>query len=255
MRKTLLCLSALSVLAGCAFNKPNAGLNQYIRDLDYQPFALPRSQDGVGTIIDFKNGTESLVATGNECFLKANSNAVNTRKVGTTDVERTVDLGADISFSLPRSVLNVADISGLARASKAKSIKVSLKQPFEQYISRMQFRSYINALASDDPCMPLLTDARNLIISQTLGAEGVSYQFLDGSDNAISLTADIVNGANLKPELRAKIQGTNKLETTEPLLIGYRTWDVTKPSGVVGTQLDVREVPRQEFEVRRENSR
>jgi hypothetical protein len=255
VRKMLFCVATLSALAGCAANKPNAGLNQYIRDLDYQPFALPRSQDGVGTIIDFKNGTESLVATGDECFLKMNGSTVNKRKVGTTDVERTIDLGADMSFSLPRSLLSFADISGLAKASKAKSIKVSLKQPFEQYISRLQFRSYVNGLSSTDPCKPLLTDAQNLIISQTLGAESVSYQFLDSSDNAISLTADIVNGANLKPELRSKIQNTNKLETAEPLLIGYRTWDVTKPSGVIGTELDVREVPRQELEARRENSR
>ena len=244
---------SFALLTGCA-SPPHAGLTKYIQDFDYVAFTLPRSQDGVGTVIDFKGRSESIVARGQECFLRASPAAVSSRDVGAADLDQKTDWSAGASFSLPKAVLEYADVSGLVKASGAKSVKISLKAPFEQYISRLQFLTYINDLPAADPCRSVFADPKNLIIYQVLGAKGLSYQFLDGSDNAISFTAKILDQVDLKPELRRTLQGTSKLESDEPLLIGYRTWVVTKPAGVVGTTLDVKEVAKRDVEVRRESA-
>lgn len=244
---------SFALLTGCA-SPPHAGLTTFIRDFDYVAFTLPRSQDGVGTVIDFKGRSESIVARGQECFLRASPTAVSSRNVAAADLDQKTDWSAGASFSLPKAVLEYADVSGLVKASGAKSVKISLKEPFEQYISRLQFLTYINELPAADPCRSVFADPKNLIIYQVLGAKGLSYQFLDGSDNAISLTAKILDQVDIKPELRRTLQGTSKLESNEPLLIGYRTWVVTKPAGVVGTTLDVKEVAKRDVEVRRESA-
>lgn len=231
------------------------GLIKYIEDFQYVAFTLPRNQDGVGTVIDFKNRSESVVARSQECFLRTNSAAVNSRDVGAADLDQKVDWSAGASFSLPKAVLEYADVSGLVKASGAKSVKVSLKAPFEQYISRLQFVTYLNGLSPTDSCAGVFADAGNLIIYQILGAKGLSYQFLDSSDNAISFTAKILNQVDLKPELRRTLEGASKLESDQTLLIGYRTWVVTRPAGVVGTTLDVEEVPKKDVEARRESGR
>ena len=255
MVKTFFWISVMAVLPGCA-STPHAGFNDFISKFEYVAFNLPRSQDGVGTIIDFKDRTETLVARGTECFLRVNSNdVVSTRQVGVATLDEKVDWNAGASFGLPKAILESVDVSGLAKASGAKSVKISLKAPYEQYISRLQFVTYLNGLQANDPCKPLFSDPKNLIIYQVFGAKGVSYQFNDSSDNAISLTAKILDQIDLKPELRRTSQGAGKLETEEALIIGYRTWVVTKPAGLVGTTLDVENVTKNVVETRRENSR
>lgn len=248
-----LLIVGFALLSGCA-SPPHAGLTKYIKDFDYVAFTLPRSQDGVGTVIDFKGRSEAIVARGQECFLRASPTAVNSRDVAAADLDQKTDWNAGASFSLPKAVLEYADVSGLVKASGAKSVKISLKSPFEQYISRLQFVTYINELPAADRCKAVFADPKNLIIYQVLGAKGLTYQFLDGSDNGISFTAKILDQVDLKPEVRRTLQGTSKLESNESLLIGYRTWVVTKPSGVVGTTLDVKEIAKREVEARRESA-
>jgi hypothetical protein len=255
MRNVLpLLVAGVAMLSGCA-SPPHAGLTKYIQDFEYVAFTLPRSQDGVGTVIDFKGRSEAIVARGQECFLKTSPAAVSTRDVGAADLDQKTDWNAGASFSLPKAVLEYADVSGLAKASGAKSVKISLKAPFEQYISRLQFLTYLNELPASDPCRSVFADPKNLIIYQVLGAKGITYQFLDGSDNEISFTAKILDQVDLKPELRRTLQGTSKLESNESLLIGYRTWVVTKPAGVVGTTFDVSEISKRDVEARRESAR
>jgi hypothetical protein len=243
------------LLTGCA-SKPHAGLTKYIQDFEYVAFTLPRSQDGVGTVIDFKGRSESIVARGQECLFKGRDpSSVTSRNVGAAELDQKTDWSAGASFSLPKAVLEYADVAGLVKASGAKSVKISLKAPFEQYISRLQFLTYINELPATDPCKLVFADPNNLIIYQVLGAKGLTYQFLDGSDNAISFTAEILNQVELKPELRRTLQGASKLEANDTLLIGYRTWVVTKPAGVIGTTFDVKEVSKRDVEARRESAR
>lgn len=242
-----------TMMVGCS--TPHGGLNGYLGKFGYTAFNLPRAGDGVGTIIDFKNRSESIVARGNECFLKANRDAITTRIVAAADLESKVDWAAGASFNVPKAVIEYVDVAGLAKASGAKSVKVSLREPFEQYISRLQFEAYINSIDASDSCKPLISDPDNLLIYQVLGAKGITYQFGDSSDNSIALTAKILDQVNLNPELRRTSQNAGKIETNEILLIGYRAWIVTKPSGVIGTGMSVKEINKKEVEARRESSR
>lgn len=252
---SLIYLIGASAISGCASNPPpQQGLTDYIKNYNYVAFNLPRSKDGVGTVIDFKNQSESVVATGPECFLRAASSTVNNHDVGATALDQKVNWSAGASFSLPKAILEYADVSGIAKVSGAKSVKVSLNQPFEQFISRLQFAEFLNSLAPNDPCKSAFADPKNLIIYQVLGAKGISYEFLDGSDNTISLTAKILDQVDFKPEVTHTSQNNGKLETDQTLLIGYRTWVVTKPAGIAGTGLDVEEVSKKDVEQRRADS-
>ncbi|BDT68781.1 hypothetical protein os1_29680 [Comamonadaceae bacterium OS-1] len=250
MRVTASAILSLVMFTGCASN-PHTGLNSYLKKFDYTAFSLPRATDGVGTVIDFKNKYESIVVRADDCVLRGKDLKITERKVFAADLDEKINWNAGASFSIPKVILEFIDLAGIVKASGALSVKVSLKSPFEQYISRSQFSNFIDQLAEDDKCKSAFIDPKNLIINQTLGAQGLTYEFLDSSDNSISLSAKILDQVDLKPEIRRAIEGKAKLEANELILVGYRAWTVSRPAGIAGTNFEPKEISAQEVEARR----
>jgi len=245
--RNLVILVCMLILSGCAHDSVGP-LKKYLEQHNYTSFNPPRSADGAATIVDFKNGSESLVARAKQCLLSTSDIKVDRRDVAIakTSYELTTDYGLELS--LPKAILKDVDLAAAIGRNGVEKVSIALEKPFEDTISRYDVIQYLSTLAQNTTCFELFSDDDNLLLNQVLGVKGIEYSFQDKNNTVIRLTAEILNSINVSPALTAGYVGKSSLSVDQEVLIGYRAWQITESAGVIGSPLDIEELSSENIE-------
>lgn len=213
-------------LAGC-----QTPLARYILEHDYEPFAVPRDSDGVGTVIAFADGREVTIARPDECLGPVAARAeASPRQVALADYDYTISRNDTLELALPEALQPGLRLEAAATGERVKTIRIRLIEPFELVAS---VKSVADALPTlQGTCRPLVLDERHFVISQVLGARGIEYEFLDAGGNALTLDAALLERINAGAGLRRRYQGRRALSVDFPIYIGYRLLRATELPGL-----------------------
>lgn len=254
------CMAVLTTLSwGCASTNPYRAteLTRYIEEQQFVAFKLPRTQDGVGTIIDFKDGYESVVASPDppesQC-LTAEVAARSGFPVAALTTEYTVDSAANLDLDLGRAAFAELDLATALKANRVKSVKIRLVEPFVERMTRLSAMTYIESLTEDDPCATFFLDGENLVINSVLGAQGVEYTLQDERGVALTLDADVLEDVGLEGGAHSNFEGKQSIVIDGPILIGYRAWRATQVPGLAGTPIRLEALPAKVIVHQREES-
>ncbi|HEY6139965.1 MAG TPA: hypothetical protein VI670_19590 [Thermoanaerobaculia bacterium] len=241
------CLLALFVLSGCETASP---LASYLKRNGFESFTPPRTKDGVGTIVDFKDKTESVVVSPDppdpRC-MTADVVSPSRQVVALPKLEYTLSRDWGVELSLPNSVIEGIDLSGAFSDHRVKTVRIQITDPYDIRITRDSVIRYFASLSQDDRCRTYLLDPENFLINRVLGASGVRYEFADDSGRALKLDAELGAKLKLSPTASQKYVGKEALNIEAPILIGYRAWRVTKAQGLVGEPIRLQDLSASEI--------
>ena len=206
----------VGLLAGC-----QTPLARYVIEHDYEPFAVPRDSDGVGTVITFAGGREITLARPEECLGEVAIRAqASPRRIALEDYDYSITRNDDLELALSEALQPGLRLQGAAAFDRVKSIHIRLVEPFEMVAS---VKSLADALPElQGTCRPLVLDENHYVISQVLGAKGIEYRFLDAGGNVLTLDAALFDRINAGAGLRNRFEGLRSLSVDFPIFIGYR---------------------------------
>ena len=163
----------VTMLAGC-----QTPLASYVIGQGYEPFAVPRDSDGVGTVITFESGREVTIARPEECLGEVSIRAEGApRRVALESYDYQITSDDHLEFALLEVLQPDLRLEAAASFDRVKSIHIRLIEPFEIVAS---VKSLAEALPElEGICRPLVLDDSHYVISQVLGARGLEYEFLD----------------------------------------------------------------------------
>lgn len=147
----------VALLSGCASLSP---LQEYVTTYNYLNFSPPRNSDGAGTIIDFKNKSESLVARADQCILSSPEISSQIRKAALEKTKYTLESSSNLELSLPKAIAEHFDLSATIGRNGIKSVSIELIDPFEETISRFDVSSYLKTLPNDSVCRSFFFGSR-----------------------------------------------------------------------------------------------
>lgn len=242
MKKIYFAILAV-VLIGCAVSskKGTKPHKKYIKDQNYTPFTIPRQGEGVGTLISFQDGFESLIMRKNKCL------------GGIQEVELPVTL-PDFSYELKESnkveldaskIINQnLNLSGAFESNGVKTVEVTFVEPFEIAIPRSDIKDLIRDLNNSNieaqkRCVNEITDRKNLLIERVLGAKKIKYRFLNNRNQAMNLNADILQKINITGERAQELNMSTSLDVDFPVIVGYRAWNIKKVPGLAETEFEI----------------
>lgn len=239
--QVLVIATVLAVLSIGWRRKPDP-LKDYVKQYKYTAFNPPRDRDGVGTIIDFKNRTESVVADDTQCLTNEAAPRGPNIEVATLNQEYTLTRNSSLDFNLAKGYIKEADLAGAFKDNRVKAVSIQLIEPYESRLTKYTVAQYLSKLKPGDPCRQYMADPKNFVIERTLAAKGVRYAFKNSSNQNINLDATLLNAIGLKGGTASNFVGASTLQWDKPLLIGYRLWKVREASAVAGSQLTIREM-------------
>lgn len=239
-KKTVfLCMALLSSF-GCV-----TPMERYVMDHDYEPFVIPRSADGVGVIITFRDGAESLVASREECLPAASVPGANPLiRVQLESQSYELRDNDRLDLNLAKAISSEIDLKGAFKYSRVKKVKISFTNPFEDRVSEVSVKNHANTLTG--ACLEAIKNKKNFVINRVLGAQGISYSFVDESNAAITLDADLMKQINANAALERQYAGQTELKVDFPVFIGYRLLQPQILPGMAVTNIDLREVSLKE---------
>ncbi len=254
-------MSALLVLLLCSVSgctSSDGPLRAYLKQYGYQAFNPPRNRDGVGTIIDFKSGAESVVATPDppesQCLTMQQVPRGDDIAVAVLTRDYTITNNSTIDLNVAKGAIKEAELSAAFSDQRVKTIKVQLIEPYESRLTHAAVAAYVATMKNDDPCRKYLADPSNFVIQRVLGAKGIRYTFNDKNDVSIKIDATILSLIGLKGSTASQFDGKNGMEFNKPILIGYRLWKATEAPGIAGAPLILRDATVSEIATARQHS-
>ncbi len=247
----LVLLNCTSVKQGI---KPH---KKYIVDHDYTPFTIFRDGDGVGTIITFKDGFESLIATKDRCLTKLE---IDTLKVDLPDFSYTLESKNKQELSASKFINDKIELSEAFKSGAVKKVKVEFIDPFEIRLQRIDVDAQLQKMASSGngselACLDAIINKENLLIERTLGAKKVKYSFLNDQNQEIILDAKFMENINLTNDLQRKYSGSTSIDIDFPILIGYRAWNISSSPGLAIPVFNFIEVSISDMTKKKEGSK
>lgn len=215
-----------ALLAGC-----RTPLQQYIIDHDYEPFAIPREADGVGTVITFERGREITLARESECLPGAAAAARSApRRVALETTQYALRADDRLELDLPRVIQEGIDLRAALGHDRVREVRIKLIEPFEMLVSIKTIADALEDL--EGTCRQLVLSDGHYVIMQVLGARGIEYEFLDARGTAITLDATLLETIGANAELRHRVEGTRTLDVDFSVLVGYRLVEATELPGL-----------------------
>lgn len=213
----------------------------------FSAFLPPREGSELGNIISFDSqGREVLIAKAGTCLPHLSvPQPVNVALLTTSS---TVDFGGGLSANVAEALRGKVDLSLLAKSKSNTFVSLRLGNPQITRHETLLLKNAIKEIDRNSNCYKAVSDPKNLIVISTLGAKTVAYDFKDASNHEIKLTADILQQANVTPELQRKYEGHSSLIIEQPLLIGYRALKATELPGLNKDQLKFDELNPEEIE-------
>jgi hypothetical protein len=246
---------AVTSLVGCSVDP----LQKYMKDYGYSAFNPPRERDGVGTIVDFRDGFESVVASADppdgRCATEANVPTGGKNDIATLDTTYSINRSSTLEINIAKGLIQGVDIGGAFEDERVRSVSIRLKQPYSKRISRDALSHYLSSTPPEDPCQRYLADKRNFIISSVVGAGGVEYEFQDKNNDKINVDTALAEKLKLSGTTRQQYEGSSSLIVDFPVLLGYRLWKVTETAGLVSGQVNIDDISPGEIEAFRNKSR
>ncbi len=218
--------SAPALLAGC-----RTPLRQYIIDHGYEPFAIPRETDGVGTVIIFEGGREITLAREDECLPgPAAAARAAPRRVALERTQYTLEVNDRLELDLPHVIQGSLDLGAALRHERVRKVRINLIEPFEMLASIKSIADSLDDL--EGRCRQLVLSEGHFVIMQVLGARGVEYEFLDSGGTAITIDATILQAIGADADVRRRFEGSRSLDVDFPVLVGYRLVDAVQLPGL-----------------------
>lgn len=234
MKRYLLFMVIGLSLAGCA-----TPLQKYIKAHKYEPFAIPRSDDGIGIIITFRDGAESLVAARSECFPKESVPGADPLiRVALEEETYEIKDSDGVELNLAKAIANGVDLKAAFNYAQVKKVRISFLEPFEDRISEISVEKHAKTLAGE--CLKAILAKDDYVINRVLGAKGIAYTFLSENNSKLTLDANILNQISLEPSLQRQYTGKTDLSAEFPILIGYRLLRPQISPGLTSTELSFR---------------
>lgn len=240
------------LLAGCPgpIKSAKTPLTEYVQSNNFEVFDPPRSADGLGTIIQFKNAQESVVFRRDRCLPpdKIPSLPPEDRRIGALEGAYEIATDAKLELTLSRALMQSAfsvpvDIGAAFGASGVKKVKISFVEPYRDAIERGAAKDLVRALPKQNSCREEFLRPGNFVIHTVLGAKGIKYEFIGTDDKGVAITAEILDKIKASPELRAKWSGALGISVDGDILIGYRAWVASEVPGALEQQIEVSEAP------------
>lgn len=243
---TAVLATAAVFLGSCATSGGGGPLHAYLSQYKYEPFNPPRSRDGVGTIIDFKNGSESVVASPDppesQCLTAAAVPRGGDIDLATLTQDYTITRTSALDANIAKGYIRNVDISGAYNDKRVKTVHVQLISPYEARLTRAAVAGYLGSVSQADPCRKFMADPKNYVIESVLGAKGIRYTFLGSGNEKVNIDTTLLKAIGLTGSTGTEFTGTSAIEWNSPVLIGYRLWKVTEAPGIAGAPLIIQEV-------------
>lgn len=244
------------ILSGCETMSP---LSEHLEAYNYEEFTPMRSRDGVATIIDYKDGYESIVASPEPpesvCMVPSKVPVVIDDNIGIANREYTITSGYYLELGIAKDLLKGLDLSAAYNDKRIQHVRITILDPFEKRISRDSVKRYLNTLSNDDLCLEYIQDEDNLIINKVLGAGKIIYELIDENNLAIKIDAELLGYMKAKPSVQNDLNGKDSVVVEGPILIGYRAWNAVGAAGLTGRAISLREVNRDQLADRKRSSK
>jgi hypothetical protein len=240
---------ALTALAACGSTpepvptEPASGtLRKFVADNSYEPFAVPRSDLGPGTVLSVVNGVESIKAFNDECFRLSRMDPAtggaqpNTyREVDVTldQNEYGVNRVTKLEASLAREAVREVELEGAFEDTRVKNVVVRTGDAKEQITSELTMdRRLAELVASqDEACLRKIFADGNYVIDRVLLVGSLKVEFRDERGNAIGFDAGLLDALSIEGNNRVNLQGLSALTATTPRMIGYRLYKFEAEGG------------------------
>lgn len=234
MRKSIVLVLCSSFVLSCVTTTPRRSpLDAYVRSLNYIPFDIARESDGEGTIVDYRSGYETIVASPDppesQCFTAVQVPR-DQMAVAVPEKQYAIKRGG----SLGAQKGDPAVTSPLAAAfsdSRVAQVEVQLVDPFVRRMTETAVKQYLAGLPAGDVCRSALLNSKNHVISAVLGAGAVRYTFRAANDEKLKVDNLLARALNLSAEATGEYVGKESVLVERPILLGYRLWRVERLRG------------------------
>ena len=211
-----------------------------IQNYGYVPFKIPRSGDGVCTIITFTNRNEAVVASKNDCLPKISVDTLNNT---IPDFSYTITPDNKVGVDLGQIFGTKFTLDAAFKYSRVKRINVKLIKPFEVRATRTSVEKEVLNLTKTDPiCTKNIFAKNNYVIERVFGAHGIEITLQDSVSRAIGIDAQILNEITVDPTLRNKFLGAATMKARSIALFGYRIWKYEGKPGFDGAEASQKEI-------------
>jgi hypothetical protein len=257
-RFTLLASATISVifLMGCStVQRTIVPFRTFVKEvLKYEPFQIARTDDGVGTIIDFRFGYENINEAPDTCWPETiTKKAPSPVAIPTYSYSSENTAGGNASFNIPFNHLlgtNV-QIEAALHDSRVKSVEIRFDSPFEIRVEEGSFKNAVKSLPSNPQCLQDMRNPKNLLIHSILGAKGIHYEFKTTNNFAMSIDVPLMKYLQFNTGDTNKYLGATSIAFTNTIYFGYRAYQVTEIPTAEGKDFAFREVEISELEQRK----
>lgn len=210
---------------GCTPAKKLSRLNaleSQIKNYGYVPFKIPRTGDGVCTLITFQKQQEAVVASKSECLPEV---LVDTIYNAIPEYSYTISYNDTLGLDLQSILKDRFNLDGSYRNKRVKSIKVKLLSPFEARFTRIDLEKKVEEIKKRDSiCTEKLYAKNNYLIERVFGVKGISITFQDSSFRSMILDAAFLDEITSDANVKRTFLGKSELSSSLTMLLGYRLW-------------------------------
>jgi len=205
----------------------------------FVPFSTPNDIMPPATIIKFNSGAEEVVAFSSDCDSVAKfvaSDVVN-GDVATLDEDFTITNPTSISLVAYPGLIKKLNLTLAFQDSSVKKIKITLVNPFIRVISRA--KEYLYLTKAIKYCKDQVNEKDNIVISQVLGSEGLTFTFLSNDNRDVKLKADVVNIISADADVKSTLQSNSSITIAKTIFYGYRGFVGVVSSGLLEGVKDI----------------
>jgi hypothetical protein len=223
---------------GLSRRNSRSALSIFITQNRYEPFAIPRTDWGTGTVINIRRGgIEEIVALNNNCLELTPDSA--TCFIQSNSYE--LDASNSLELNLIKVIDKKIDLTNVFEKNRLRKVRITLRDCREDVLPTIRIEQRIRELLTDNnvDCINSINSTNNLLIIRTLSVGYLSYSFLDSNNLAIKLSVDFLNSIKLSDSLQKNYVGKNELFVNDNrVLIGYRVKRFKIKRGFTGTKIE-----------------
>jgi hypothetical protein len=210
-------------------------LEKYIKSEKYEPFAIPRSDWGVGTSITFKKGKEEIIALNENC-LKLDGDTTNSFMANQS---YSINSSNNLELSLAKLFDSKVNIQSAFSNGKVKKIIITVKDVQETIIPIITIKQKISEFSqtNNEACMDAILGKKNVVITRTLSIGSLSYKFMDVDNKEIIIDAGLLKTIKLSDSLQRQYEGSMELSIDKRAFLGYRVTQFKGKPGMTDTSI------------------
>jgi hypothetical protein len=220
-------------------SRPKLPLEDYMRTYKFVPFSTPNNIMSPASIIKFNKGAEEVIAFPGDCdsLNKFNINDIVPGDIAAVNIESTINSSTSVSFVSYPELINKLNLTAAFRDSSVKKIKISLVDPFIKVIARVKEFTYIRSALGY--CQEQVKDKSNVVISQVLGSQGLTFTFLTNGDREIKLSPSLLNLITSDADIKRTLEVNSSITISKMMYYGYRGFVGVISSGALKNINDI----------------